>query len=588
MDGLRIAVREGDGGRRDIVSDVGFSIAEGEVLALIGESGSGKTTIALALLGWTRPGCRIVGGSVRLGQTEVLSLPEQALRRLRGKRVAYVAQSAAAAFNPSKTIIDQVVEAALVHGTANRRQAEERAVELFRKLALPEPEHIGRRYPHQVSGGQLQRLMAAMALIADPELVVFDEPTTALDVTTQVDVLRAFKNVIAERGTTAVYVSHDLAVVAQIADEILVLRSGSVRETGRTSQILRAPEDDYTRVLLGAFGGDLHPEPAAARNDVLLEMRAVAAGYGRLDALGQPKNLVLNDIDVVIGRARTIGVIGESGSGKSTIARVMAGLLAPASGRLTLDGEALPATLGERSREQLRRIQIVFQNADTALNPAQTVAQVLGRPIEFYHEKTGAEKLVQVRELLDMIRLPRTVLERKCGELSGGQKQRINLARALAAKPDLILCDEVTSALDTVVAAAILDLLIELQKELELSYLFVSHDISVVRSLCDDVVVLYAGRVVEAGTRSSFSMEPHHPYTRRLLSSVPSLEQGWLERIEPVSTNAVPTKADDKTLCPFLERCPDRLDGVCNTRPPPNITLADGKSVRCHRFVQTR
>jgi peptide/nickel transport system ATP-binding protein len=534
-------------------------------------------------MGYARGGCRISGGSVQLGDTEVLELGRAGLQDLRGRRVSYVAQSAAAAFNPSRTIMNQVTEAALIHGVANRAEAEKRAVELFRELALPNPDTIGARYPHQVSGGQLQRLMAAMALITNPELVVFDEPTTALDVTTQIDVLRAFKRVIRERGMTAIYVSHDLAVVAQMADQIVVLNQGQVRESGATEQILNAPADAYTQSLMAAarpapFQVDVPVQPVP-----LLEVSGLVAGYGKVDKQGLPAKPILKNIDLRIDRGATLGVIGESGSGKSTLARAIAGLLPPAKGHVSLDGEPLPATLNGRSREQFRRIQIVFQNADTALNPAHTVGRVLGRPLQFYHGLRGPARDARVTELLDLVKLPADVATRRCGELSGGQKQRINLARALAAEPDLILCDEVTSALDTVVGAAILELMAELRERLGVSYLFISHDISTVRAICDDVIVLYDGCKVEEGSKDNFRAPPFHPYTELLIASVPELERGWLERAGV--TQAPPLIAADNgeaSLCRFLDRCPVRIDGLCNKVAPPRISLPDGNEVLCH------
>jgi peptide/nickel transport system ATP-binding protein len=581
---LKVTAPAGDDGEVTIVDDVSFAIPRGEVLALIGESGSGKTTIALSLMGYARGGCRISSGSVRIGDTEVLALDNSGLRALRGCRVSYVAQSAAASFNPSKTIMVQVTEAALIHSVASRREAESRAVELFRALSLPDPETIGSRYPHQVSGGQLQRLMAAMALITEPELVVFDEPTTALDVTTQIDVLLAFKRVIRERGITAVYVSHDLAVVAQMADRILVLSQGKVRELGTTDQVLKRPQDSYTQTLISAITPRRRDTGDDASTDrPLLEIRGLVAGYGRLDKSGVPATPILKDVNLTILRGRTLGVIGESGCGKSTLARVVAGLLPPARGEVLLDGEALPGTLAGRSKDQFRRIQIVFQNADTALNPSHSVAQVLGRPLAFYHGLKGSAQQRRIGAMLDLVKLPATVAARRCGELSGGQKQRINLARALAADPELILCDEVTSALDTVVGAAILDLLVELRRELGVSYMFISHDISTVRSLCDDILGLYAGRGVQAGSRDSFQQPPFHPYTELLIDSVPELEQGWLETTRrPVAPAPLADGATDPQLCPFLDRCPVRIDGVCNRLEPPQVTLADGSEILCH------
>lgn len=583
--GLTVTARTAAGDIAPIVSDIDFTLQRGDVLALIGESGSGKTTIALTLLGHARPGATIAGGSIRVGDAELTTLDRGALAALRGNHIAYIAQSAASAFNPSRTIMEQVIEPALIHHLMPRDRAEAKAVELFRALTLPFPESIGARYPHQLSGGQLQRLMAAMALITDPELVILDEPTTALDVTTQIEVLRAFKAVMLERGATAIYVSHDLAVVAQMADQIVVLQHGRIREAGAAAQILHAPADDYTRTLMAAARPAIRPTPRQADLPAppLLEIRGVTAGYGRIGKDGRPRIPVLRDINLTIERGATLGVIGESGSGKSTMARVIAGLLPPAGGQVLLDGQALPPGLAGRDRDQFRRIQLVFQNADTALNPAHTVGRILERPLAFYHGLKGNAAHMRVRELLDLIRLPAPIIDRKVGGLSGGQKQRINLARALAADPQLILCDEVTSALDTVVGAAILDLMGELRRELGISYMFISHDISTVRAICDDVLVLYAGTMVEIGGRTAFQSAPYHPYTDLLIGSVPEMRAGWLEeshagRLPP----PIGAPGDHPDLCRFLPRCAARVDGLCNIMPPPRRPLAKGSRILCH------
>ena len=519
-------------GDQTLVDHLSFSIQPGEVLALIGESGSGKTTTALALMGHARSGCTISGGSVCIADVDVLTLDAAGQRALRGRRVSYIAQSAAASFNPSRTLLDQVVEPMLIHGLMKRPEAEAKAVTLFRELALPSPETIGARYPHQVSGGQLQRVMAAMALITDPDLVILDEPTTALDVTTQLEVLRAFRRVVRERRTTAVYVSHDLAVVAQMADHILVLRNGQMQEINATENILGHPAQPYTQSLLAAARPAPRVSDQGCGSELLLDVHDLSAGYGPTDLQGQPEKLILQNIDLKLYRGQAIGVIGESGSGKTTLARVVAGLIKPCGGGIIFKNRELASTLTERSKDELRQIQIVFQMADTALNPSQTIEAILARPLVFYKGLRGPALRKRMRELLDLVKLPHTVAGRLPSGLSGGQKQRVNLARALAADPDLILCDEVTSALDTVVGAAVLDLIAELRHELGVSYLFISHDLHTVRAVCDEIVVMQDGHKLAQVARADYNRGPHHPYYELLERSVPELRRGWLDEMD--------------------------------------------------------
>ena len=525
----KLRVEAGPQGQaKTIVHDVSFTLKRGEVLALIGESGSGKTTIALSLLGYARPGCRISGGAVHVGEDNMAAMNAAALAGVRGRKVAYVAQSAAAAFNPSRRIMEQVIESALMHGVMSRSQAEAKAIDLFKQLSLPSPQTIGRRYPHEVSGGQLQRLMAAMALICEPELIIFDEPTTALDVTTQVDVLKAFKDVVEAYNTTAVYVSHDLAVVAQIADQILVLQNGRIMEHNPTATILNHAEHAYTRQLLSAVQ-DSDSYKDNEPGEVVIDIANIDAGYGKISKDGKPEIPILSDISMRVRRGQTVGIIGESGSGKSTFARVIAGLLPAANGTMLLNNKELTPAIVDRSKAECQQIQMVFQNADTALNPTHKVGDILGRPLTFFHGLKGAARKQRVAELLELVKLPTDLADRKCGALSGGQKQRINLARALAAEPSVILCDEVTSALDTVVAAAILELLGELQAKLNIAIVFISHDISTVKSLCDEIMVLYKGKTVQYTSGKQFASGPYEPYTELLLNSVPTLDPTWLD-----------------------------------------------------------
>ena len=591
VDDLKISARRDDDSLLPIVKGVSFSVARGEVVALIGESGSGKTTIALSALGYTKPGLEFAGGEVRLEGEDVITMGSDQLRTLRGQRVAYLAQSAAATFNPALTIGEQVTESCVLHGILNQEQANERAETLYRALELPDPDRLGRRYPHQVSGGQLQRLMAAMALCGKPDLLVLDEPTTALDVTTQIEVLKAFKSVIKQEGSAAIYVTHDLSVVAQIADHIVVLYAGEVQEHGSAEQVVNQPGHDYTRRLMHA----VRPPPAAGQGDEslgehrrespALQVKGITAGYGRIHN-GMPAITVLRDVNVSIERGHTVGVIGESGCGKSTLARVMAGLLPAAQGKVLLDGDELQPALQKRKRSELQKIQFVFQMADTALNPRQRIDHILGRPLGFYLGLKGQEKRRRILELLDMVELPQDFAGRYPEELSGGQKQRVNLARALAASPEVLLCDEVISALDSIVGANVIELLKRLRKQTGVSFVFISHDLSTIASFADEIVVLYAGRVVEQGTTDHVLSPPYHPYTRLLISSVPELRVGWLE--ETMQTQEAQAGIDRVVTltavgCPFFDRCPLAIKDTCDREIPPVRQLGGGHTVECHR-----
>ncbi|MBY3208791.1 MULTISPECIES: ABC transporter ATP-binding protein [Rhizobium] len=508
--------------RVTIVDGVSFDLQKGKVLGLIGESGAGKSTIGLSALAYGRGGAEITGGEVRLDGTDILALGKNGIRKIRGARVCYVAQSAAAAFNPAHRLGDQVIEASVKHGLMSKDEARKRALYLFGVLGLPNPETFGERFPHQVSGGQLQRAMTAMALCSNPELIVFDEPTTALDVTTQIDVLAAIKHAIEETHTAALYITHDLAVVAQISDDIMVLRYGKQVEYGSVQQIIEAPREDYTRALVNVR--QAYREEAADQSTALLKVENVSAEYSN-------GFKVLHDVSLHVPKGQTLAVVGESGSGKSTLARVITGLLPPSSGRIVFDGKPLMPDLKSRPNDDLRRIQLIYQMADTAMNPRQTVRDIIGRPLTFYYGLRGAEKTARVKELLDQIEMGKGFVDRYPAELSGGQKQRVAIARALAAKPELILCDEPTSALDPLVAEGILKLLLRLQEEEQLSYVFITHDIAIVRAIADSVAVMHRGKLVRFGPKSTALSPPFDDYTDLLLKSVPEMEIGWLERV---------------------------------------------------------
>ncbi len=523
MTGLRIE-GQADDVWHEIVHGVDVKLHRGEVLGLIGESGAGKSTIGIASMGYAKPGCRISGGTIMFDGMDLRTTPEEELRRMRGSRIAYVAQSAAASFNPAHKLIDQYCEMPVQHGVKPRSEAEKEAIDIYRRLRLPDPDNIGFRYPHQVSGGQLQRAMTAMAMSCQPDLIIFDEPTTALDVTTQIEVLAAIKDIVEQFHTAAIYITHDLAVVAQMADRIMVLKLGDLIEEGSAREMIADPKEEYTRALLAVRTFRKTGEEAQETSPVLT-VEDVSASYGG-------GVLVLKDINLEIHKKRTVAVVGESGSGKSTLARAITGLLPPLKGRVTYHGEELPRALKQRNKDQLRRLQMIYQLPDTALNPRQRIRDILGRPVEFYLGQKGRQKTERVRELLSMIELePDQFINRYPGELSGGQKQRICIARALAAEPELIICDEPTSALDQLVAEEILKLLDRLQEELQLSYMFITHDLATVKAIADEIVVMLLGEIVEQGPKDNVLSPPHHKYTDLLLSSVPEMDPDWLDHL---------------------------------------------------------
>lgn len=513
-----------EGAWKPIVDKVDLNLKRGEVLGLIGESGAGKSTIGLAPMGYTRPGCRIKSGSIEFDGLDVINASEEERRKLRGVRIAYVAQSAAASFNPAYRIINQFIDGPLYHKLMKRVEAENKAYELYEQLKLPDSKNIGFRYPHQVSGGQLQRMMVAMAMSCDPELIVFDEPTTALDVTTQIEVLAAIKDAIKTHHKAALYITHDLAVVSQVVDRIMVLRYGKIVEENTTNAIIKQPKKDYTIQLLNARSNRCPKNACCGDEELLLKADNIFASYDK-------KENVLERVSLNICKGRTVAVVGESGSGKSTLARVIAGLLIPTQGSIQFKGNQLKASVKQRSKEDLRNIQIIYQMPDTALNPRQKIKQILGRPLSFYFGMSGEEKEKRVFELLEMIELPRKYNGRYPSELSGGEKQRICIARALAAEPELIICDEVTSALDQCVAEEILKLLQRLQDKLGVTYLFITHDLATVKVISDEVVVMLKGEVVESGTRDEVLNPPYHKYTENLLMSVPEMDPEWLDNL---------------------------------------------------------
>jgi len=509
---------------KSVINHIDLKLNRGEVLGLIGESGAGKSTLGLVAMGYTRTGCRITGGSIIFDGMDLMQISKHEKRVIRGVRIAYVAQSAAASFNPAHKLIRQFAEIPVQHGIMTYAEAEKKAIGLYRQLDLPEPEKIGYRYPHQVSGGQLQRAMVAMAMAAGPDIIIFDEPTTALDVTTQIEVLAAIKEIIRTQNTAAIYITHDLAVVAQVADRIMVLRHGNLVEEGEARELLENPKEEYTRDLLTVRKLREESEPPAREPEVILDIDGVSAAY----ISGNP---VVKNVRLKIRKKKTVAVVGESGSGKTTMARIITGLLPPFKGSILFDGEFLPPDLASRDRETLRRLQMIYQMPDVAVNPRQKIRKIIGRPLSFYFNMQGKQQNDRIVELLEMVELPAKYMHRYPSELSGGEKQRICIARALAAEPDLIICDEVTSALDQLVAEGVLELLQDLQNELGVSYLFITHDLATVKAIADEIVVMLNGRIIEQGSKTEILKPPHHEYTELLLSSVPEMDPEWLDNL---------------------------------------------------------
>ncbi|GAB3051531.1 ATP-binding cassette domain-containing protein [Sediminivirga luteola] len=534
-----------------VARNITFQVYPGEAIALVGESGSGKSTIARALLGSLRAGSQLVGGSVRVGGADVFALPAPELRSLRGGTVALVAQNAGHALTPSLRVSTQIAEALRAHGLDASAARITRLAELVR---LGDPSLL-QRYPHELSGGQQQRVAIAMALAAEPEVLVLDEPTTALDVVTQRAILDLLAELRSTLGVAVVLVSHDLGVVAEIADTVLVMRRGAEVEYGRTAQVLRAPGAEYTRTLVAAAPrldrdaaqgpGPADPEHREPSRDGAGAGQAARPGPGPVLACrgldvryrrGAP--LAVKGFTAEIMSGETLAVVGESGSGKSTVAQALAGLIAAENGEISFaatpsdaaEGSApaprsdLLKRAGRRSLQVRRAIQLVFQNADLALNPRRTVGDSIARPLRYFRVvRSRAQIAERVESLLTEVGLDGSFAGRVPAQLSGGQRQRIGIARALAAEPSLLIADEITTALDVSVQAEVLDLLRALQRRRGLSCLFISHDLAVVQRVADHVAVMKSGEIVEQGTAGQILIAPAHPYTRQLLDSTVDL-----------------------------------------------------------------
>ncbi len=514
------------------VAGVDLTVGPGEVLGLIGESGSGKSTVAYSTVGYL-PGA-VVSGSVVVDGKDVVGMSPRSLRLLRGRRVAVVHQNPQSALNPTQRVGQQVAEQIRIHTAATAAQARERVVDLLGQVRFTEPEQVYRRYPHELSGGQQQRIVIAMALSCDPDLIIMDEPTTGLDVTTEAHIMELVRDLRRRHDTAILFISHNLPLVASIADRVAVMRSGSVVESGPVPEVLTSPQHPYTRELVGsmtALGGAGTPAAPAGRTSADPRAPQPAAAPGEPPAL-EAKDLVkayrsgrsgtvlaLDHVDLTVRTGRTVAVVGESGSGKTTLARCLAGLVVPDSGEVVLGGYGVDAAIRDRARRDRRAVQMVFQNPESSLNPRHTVGAIIARPLALQGAVPRRERRRRVEELLDQVSLPRAYAARRPAELSGGEKQRVAVARAFAAQPAVVLLDEPTSALDAAVQLSLLDLLRRLQEDQRVSYLFITHDFGAVRAIADEVVVMHHGRVVEAGHAQQVLSQPEQPYTRELIGA---------------------------------------------------------------------
>jgi peptide/nickel transport system ATP-binding protein len=637
---------------RAVLHDVSLTIERGHSYGLVGESGCGKTTAALAIVHYLPRNGRVTAGSIRIGGREAVELGRGDMRRLRAEDVGMVYQNPGAALNPGIRVGRQVAEVFLVVGVS-RKEAWERAHEALRRVQIADPRSVLERYPHQLSGGMQQRVVIAMALAKDPALLILDEPTTGLDATVEAEVLDLVAQLQAELHTAVLFISHNLGVIAKMCERVGVLYAGRLVEEGPVETVLHDPRHPYTVGLLrciprggvrkdhgrldtipgflpnigehppGCVFADrcglaaeicrtedpplvplanghttrchfhelAHSLPREESPD--LELPSIARDgtpLARLEDLSkdfrQQGHVVhaLAGVSAAIWPGETLGLVGESGSGKTTLARALLGLVEPTEGIVELDSRPLPSKLGKRSHDDVRALQIVFQNPDSALNRRHTVNRILRRALSKLAGLRGAVATARLHQLMASVRLAERYVSARPTQLSGGLKQRVAIARAFAGEPLLVVCDEPTSALDVSVQAAILNLLVELQAERRVAYLFISHDLGVVRYLSDRIAVMYLGRLMELGPAEVVFSGPHHPYTEALLSAVPTIDGGGRERIR--LEGDIPSAADPPAGCVFHTRCHRALGAVCETQEPPLVEVEEGHLMRCHIPVE--
>ncbi|MDP9158409.1 MAG: ABC transporter ATP-binding protein [Pseudomonadota bacterium] len=651
--GLTVAYRT-RGRDREILQDISLRVKRGEAYGLVGESGCGKSTAALAVLRYLPRNGRVKAGKISIAGHDISSMNADALRHMRANAVSMVYQDPGRALNPSLTIARQVSEAFELAGSSVS-EALERTIDILRRVRISSPERVMESYPHQLSGGMQQRVVIAMALACNPELLILDEPTTGLDATVEAEVLDLIAQLREELGTAVLFISHNLAVIGRMCDRVGVLYAGKLVEEGATRDVFAKPRHPYTVGLLrclpttgrskdtgrldtipgslplpgtvtqgciyaqrckladdrchreapppyrvqAAFGDQMSrchyheratelpratPEVLGERpqrDETAIALRAV--GLSKTFHAGGESIRAVHDVSMELALGETLGLVGESGSGKTTLAKLLLGLLSPdAGGSIELDGATLPPRVTSRNDEQVKSLQIVFQNPDSALNRAHSVRRLIARSLSKLGALRGAAKEARLQSLTAAVRLPERYLSSRTQQLSGGLKQRVAIARAFAGDPRVVVCDEPTSALDVSVQAAILNLLADLQRERGVSYVFISHDLHVVRYLSDRIAVLYLGRLMEIGRAADVFDGPHHPYTEALLSSVPALDGAGVARERIRLSGELPSAANPPSGCVFHTRCPRKIGAICEQREPPYADAANGHRIRCH------